>query len=148
MLARARRERREEGGLGLIIVDYMQLVSHHDRDVRVNEYRTVTECSKALLGMAKSLKVPVLALSQLRRPGAGEKSGEGEYGGKTQLPRPTLDMLRSSGQIEQDAHVVMFIHKNTLYLGKNRGGAKGHDIDLVFHPSFMQFNEKTVQEEC
>ena len=146
MIATARRQRRATG-LDLVIVDYLQLMGHHDKDVRASEYRVVTECSKALKGMSKTLKCPVVVLSQLRRPGAQEKGKEWSGGAKTQLPEPTIDMLRSSGQVEQDADVIMFIHKNTLNVAKNRSGPRGHKIELTFKKEYMQFNETSAREE-
>lgn len=146
MIASARRQRRATG-LDLVVVDYLQLMGHHDKDVRASEYRVVTECSKALKGMSKTLKCPVVVLSQLRRPGAQEKGKEWSGGAKTQLPEPTIDMLRSSGQVEQDADVIMFIHKNTLNVAKNRSGPRGNKIELTFKKEYMQFNEKTEREE-
>lgn len=140
MLARSRREKRS-GGLDLVVVDYLQLMTHHDKEVRSSEYRTATECSKAMKALSKSLRAPVLTLSQLRRPGANERNAE------RSLPEPTNDMLRSSGQIEADADVVAFIHKEHLWLGKNRGGPLGHKIELVFRKECLLFHEKAEREE-
>ena len=86
-----------EHGLGLIIVDYLQLMSPtKNYDSMVNQ---VTEISRALKGLARDLQVPVIALSQLSR--AVESRGG----------RPRLSDLRDSGSIEQDADMVMFIHR-------------------------------------
>ncbi len=93
----AARKLKSEHGLGLIIVDYLQLMTTNKQyDSMVNQ---VTEISRSLKGLAKELDVPVMALSQLSR--AVESRGG----------RPKLSDLRDSGSIEQDADVVMFIHR-------------------------------------
>lgn len=97
----AARKLKSEHGLGLIIVDYLQLMStakHYDS--MVNQ---VTEISRSLKGLAKDLDVPVIALSQLSRAI------------ETRRDRPRLSDLRDSGSIEQDADVVMFIHRDDKY---------------------------------
>jgi replicative DNA helicase len=103
--ARARRLARS-GGLGLIFVDYLQLLtgssSKRNAESRVQE---VTEISKGLKTLAKELSVPIIALSQLSR---GVDNREDK--------RPTLADLRESGSIEQDADVVMFIYREEYYL--------------------------------
>ncbi len=103
--ARARRLARS-GGLGLIIVDYLQLLtgssSKRNSESRVQE---VTEISKGLKTLAKELNVPIIALSQLSR-GVDNRDDK----------RPTLADLRESGSIEQDADVVMFIYREEYYL--------------------------------
>ena len=103
--ARARRLARS-GGLGLIVVDYLQLLkgsdSRRNSESRVQE---VTEISKGLKTLAKELSVPVLALSQLSR-GVDNRDDK----------RPTLADLRESGSIEQDADVVMFIYREAYYM--------------------------------
>ena len=91
-----------ERGLDLIMVDYLQLMS---ADGRVeNRQNEVSEISRALKGIAKELNVPVLALAQLSRAGA-QRSDK----------RPILSDLRDSGAIEQDADVVMFLHREEYY---------------------------------
>jgi len=103
--ARARRMKRS-GDLGLIVIDYLQLLtgssSKRNSDSRVQE---VTEITKGLKTLAKELNVPVLALSQLSR---GVDNREDK--------RPVLADLRESGSIEQDADVVMFIFRESYYL--------------------------------
>lgn len=103
--ARSRRLARS-GGLGLIVVDYLQLLtgssSKRNAESRVQE---VTEISKGLKTLAKELSVPVVALSQLSR-GVDNRDDK----------RPTLADLRESGSIEQDADVVMFIYREAYYL--------------------------------
>jgi len=100
--ARARRMKREKN-IGLIIIDYLQLVEPSRRhDNRVQE---ITEVTKGLKTLAKELNVPVLALSQLSR-GVDARDDK----------RPVLSDLRESGSIEQDADVVMFVYREEYYL--------------------------------
>ena len=139
MRAIARRLQAEHG-LGLIIVDYLQLVQprgHSD-----NIVQQVTECSRGLKAMARELHVPVLALSQLSRE-VDKRDGQ----------RPRLSDLRESGSIEQDADVVMFIFRkdrnkfnpsaeeeNTaeIMIEKHRNGPTGI-IKLKFDPEKVSF---------
>lgn len=105
---RARRLKRQSG-LGLIVVDYLQLLrgsgSKQSTDSRVNE---ISEITRGLKALAKDLKVPVLALSQLSR--AVEQRDD---------KRPMLSDLRESGTIEQDADVVMFVYREEYYLTRD-----------------------------
>ncbi len=91
-----------EKGLGLIIIDYLQLITPSSGKSSESLVQQVTEISRSLKGMARELDVPVLALSQLSR--AVEQRGG----------RPRLSDLRDSGSIEQDADVVMFIHREDM----------------------------------
>ena len=104
MSNRARRLKRKEGGLDLIVVDYIQLMrgSSNLKDGRVQEISEITQGLKAL---AKELSVPVVALSQLSR--AVEQRDN---------KKPQLSDLRESGSIEQDADVVMFVYREAYYL--------------------------------
>ena len=128
-----------EKGLGLIIVDYLQLAQGGKRfESRVQE---VSYISQGLKNLARELKTPVLALSQLSR--AVEQRGE---------KRPQLADLRESGAIEQDADVVMFIYSEgndedllepsqravKLSIAKHRNGSTG-DIDLIFRGDRIKF---------
>jgi replicative DNA helicase len=141
--AKARRLHHQvEGGLGLIIVDYLQLMRHEGRvDSRVEQ---VSQISRGLKGLARELGVPVIALSQLSR--AVEQRG----GDK----KPVLSDLRESGAIEQDADLVMFIYREEYYdkeserpgeadiiIAKHRNGPIG-DVVLTFqkeYPKFMNY---------
>jgi replicative DNA helicase len=108
MRAKARRLQRMQGGLDLIVVDYLQLMSASGLSAgRRQENRTqeVSAISRGLKALAKELRVPVVALSQLSR--ASEQRG----GNK----EPMLSDLRESGSIEQDADVVAFIHRASYY---------------------------------
>ncbi|HVM73517.1 MAG TPA: replicative DNA helicase [Candidatus Paceibacterota bacterium] len=96
-----------EKDLGLIIIDYLQLITPTHAHAGDNLVQQVTEISRALKGMARELNIPVLALSQLSR--AVEQRGG----------RPRLSDLRDSGSIEQDADVVMFIHREDMTKNRN-----------------------------
>ncbi len=144
-----------EKGLGLIVVDYLQLMEGRGRygDNRVQE---VSEISRGLKGIARELDIPVLALSQLSR--AVEQ---------TRPAIPKLSHLRESGSIEQDADVVMFLyrkaadrgyepedlpesekHLTQIYIAKHRNGPTGK-IELFFDENTVSFKnmEKTGVEE-
>jgi replicative DNA helicase len=140
MGAKARRLMRDRG-LSLIIVDYLQLVSARGRFGNRNE--EVSSITRGLKGLAKELKVPVLVLSQLTR--APEREDR----------RPQLADLRESGAIEQDADVVMFIHrpnafkpdeapeeraKTELLIAKQRNGPTDR-IHFVFRNAYTRFEE-------
>ena len=128
---------RAEHGIGLIIVDYLQLMStSKNYDNMVNQ---ITEISRSLKALAKEFDVPVIALSQLNR--AVETRGG----------RPRLSDLRDSGSIEQDADVVMFIHREDkgkdesektniaeILIEKHRNGPVGK-VDLYFDEKFTTF---------
>jgi replicative DNA helicase len=114
MRAKARRLKQNAGGLDLIVVDYLQLMSASipgggKRSNYENRTQEVSAISRGLKALAKELHVPVMALSQLSR--ASERRGEDK--------RPLLSDLRESGSIEQDADVVMFVFREEYYL-KNK----------------------------
>lgn len=140
----ARRLKREKG-LGLIVVDYLQLMQPTSTRASDSTVQQVTELSRSLKQLARELDVPVLALSQLSR--AVESRGG----------RPRLSDLRDSGSIEQDADVVMFIHREDKFkeesertniaeilIEKHRNGPTGK-VDLYFdekHTSFLEVEKK------
>ena len=141
--ARARRLKQQHD-IGIIFVDYLQLMKPPKADSREQE---VAQISRALKGLARELDIPVVAMSQLSR--AVEQRG----GDK----RPQLADLRDSGAIEQDADVVMFIFRQQLYktesdedkeidntaeiiIRKQRNGPTG-TVKLTFNPDFTRFEE-------
>ena len=146
--AKARRLHQKEGKLGLIVIDYLQLMQQKGK-VESRQLE-VSEISRALKQLAKELDVPIIALSQLNRKVEERKGG-----------KPMLSDLRESGAIEQDADVVMFIHRedegeegapppdaqrNTvipceLIVAKQRNGPIG-SVDLVFLAEFTRFESR------
>lgn len=123
--ARSRRMKREKG-IGLIVVDYLQLVESSRR--AENRVQEISEVTKGLKALAKELNVPVMALSQLSR---GVDSRDDK--------RPVLSDLRESGSIEQDADVVMFVYREEYYL-KNREP----DIGSSEHAAWMEKMERAL----
>ena len=133
-------------GLGLLIVDYLQLMQPTNPSLSL--VQQVTENSRDLKSLAKELKVPVLVLSQLSR--AVEQ----------RTPhRPRLSDLRDSGSIEQDADVVAFIYREDLYrenpapeniaeimIAKHRNGPVGQ-VKLYFDAPYVSFRDLEQQEE-
>jgi len=128
--------------ISLIVVDYLQLISGSDRYAG-NRVQEVTEISRGLKTLARELKIPVIALAQLSRQVTGRDD-----------PRPVLSDLRESGSIEQDADLVMFLHRVDYYkqnnddyepthiteliIAKHRHGPVGK-IELYFHPELLRF---------
>ena len=128
--------------LGMIIVDYLQLLQGTDRYAG-NRVQEVTEISRGLKQLARELEIPVIALAQLSRSVTGRDD-----------PRPVLSDLRESGSIEQDADMVMFLHRPDYYvqnkddfvptniteliIAKHRHGPVGK-IELYFHPELLRF---------
>ncbi|HHV3225544.1 TPA: replicative DNA helicase [Streptococcus agalactiae] len=144
--ARARRLSQETDGLGLIVIDYLQLIQGSRSDNRQQE---VSEISRQLKIIAKELKVPVIALSQLSR-GVEQRNDK----------RPIMSDLRESGSIEQDADIVAFLYRDAYYqdkkegqpenditeliIRKNRHGNLG-TVKLYFHKEYTKFS--SVEEE-
>jgi replicative DNA helicase len=136
--SRARRLDRQCGGLALIVVDYLQLMSSSGREE--NRATEIAEISRSLKGLAKELKVPVVALSQLNR---GVESRQDK--------RPMMSDLRESGAIEQDADLILFIYRDEVYnpespnrgmaeilLAKQRNGPTGK-VALTFLGKYTRF---------
>jgi replicative DNA helicase len=152
------RRLKAEKDLKLIVVDYLQLITPAHSGANVSVVQQVTEISRSLKGMARELQVPVIALSQLSRA-VEQRRG-----------RPRLSDLRDSGSIEQDADVVMFIHREDMMgerssddkngvaeilIEKHRNGPVGK-VDLKFDEEkttfvtleksdFGDFSEATVE---
>ncbi|MBQ3445888.1 replicative DNA helicase [Candidatus Saccharibacteria bacterium] len=137
--------------IGIVIVDYLTLIQGSDR-YKGQRVQEVTEISRGLKILARELKIPVIALAQLSRNVTGRDD-----------PRPVLSDLRESGSIEQDADLVMFLHRPDYYrqnddnyeethitellVQKHRHGAVGK-IELYFHPELLRFMslDKTREE--
>lgn len=140
MRTKARRAKKEHGELGLIIVDYLQLMSGSSKRASENRVQEISEISRGLKLIARELDVPVIALSQLSRTV------------ESRSPQiPMLSDLRESGSIEQDADIVMFIYREDYYnpdtdrqnitdliLAKHRRGATGN-VELYFDKERVRF---------
>ncbi|MEO7623419.1 MAG: replicative DNA helicase [Gallionella sp.] len=140
--ARSRRlHRQNKEGLGLIVVDYLQLMSSNAGRASENRATEISEISRSLKALAKELHVPVIALSQLNRS-------------LEQRPnkRPVMSDLRESGAIEQDADLILFIYRDEVYnsdspdkgkaeiiIGKQRNGPIGK-IELAFRGEYTRFD--------
>ncbi|AAZ52453.1 replicative DNA helicase [Streptococcus pyogenes] len=150
--ARSRKLSQEvDGGLGLIVIDYLQLITGTKPENRQQE---VSDISRQLKILAKELKVPVIALSQLSR-GVEQRQDK----------RPVLSDIRESGSIEQDADIVAFLYRDDYYrkecddaeeavedntieviLEKNRAGARG-TVKLMFQKEYNKFSSIAQFEE-
>jgi replicative DNA helicase len=145
--AAARRIKRREKSLGLIVIDYLQLIEpDNSRDPRQEQ---VAKIARRLKGLARELEVPLLCLSQLNRQAEDSKDH-----------RPKLSHLRESGAIEQDADVVMFVHREEYYhrgedraqyagqaeiiVAKQRNGPVG-DVELTWEADFTRFSNRAPE---
>ncbi len=139
--SRARRLHRQNDGLGLIIIDYLQLMSSPSNKASENRATEISEISRSLKALAKELQVPIMALSQLNRS-------------LEQRPnkRPMMSDLRESGAIEQDADLILFIYRDEVYnpdsqdkgkaeiiIGKQRNGPIGL-VMLTFRGEYTRFD--------
>lgn len=152
--AKCRKLAQEKGNLGLILIDYLQLIEGTGRENRQQE---VSEISRQLKKLAKELKVPVIALSQLSR-GVEQRQDK----------RPVLSDIRESGSIEQDADIVAFLYRDDYYdrengedddhdasepnniieviIEKNRSGARG-TVELLFIKEYNKFSSLSPRVE-
>ncbi|MGM9886545.1 MAG: replicative DNA helicase [Lactococcus sp.] len=147
--ARSRKLAQETGNLGLVLIDYLQLISGTGRENRQQE---VSEISRQLKILAKELHVPVIALSQLSR-GVEQRQDK----------RPVLSDIRESGSIEQDADIVAFLYRDDYYeregeeegeeladnsveviIEKNRSGSRG-TVKLAFVKEYSSFDNIDVR---
>lgn len=169
-LMRKCRQLKQEHGIGLVMIDYLQLMSGAGSSKNANREQIISEISRNLKALARELELPVIALSQLNR---GVESREDK--------RPLLSDLRESGAIEQDADMIMFLYRESYYqamkganagmkvgkgrngdadasapavqidpsmpatteliLAKHRSGATG-TVELTFLPNFLLFTNK------
>ena len=150
--ARARRLKKDQD-IGLIIVDYLQMMrgSSSSRSGFENRVQEVSEISRGMKALAKELEIPVIAISQLSR--------ETE---KRENKRPQMADLRESGAIEQDSDLILFIYREEMHkrentphdkkgvaeiiVGKNRSGPM-QDFELVYIPQYTRFENKSSEEE-
>jgi replicative DNA helicase len=137
--AKARRMMADQG-LGLVVVDYLQLM--RGRDTAERREQEISEISRSLKGLAKELDIPVIAIAQLNRK-VEERTDK----------RPLLSDLRESGAIEQDADVIAFIYRDEVYakqgakepgvaeiiIGKQRNGPSGETIKLAYINTYTRF---------
>ncbi len=145
--AAARRIKRREGRIGLIVIDYLQLIEpDNSADPRQEQ---VAKIARRLKGLARELEAPVLCLAQVNRQAEDAREH-----------RPRLSHLRESGAIEQDADVVMFVHREEYYqrgeereqlagqaeiiVSKQRNGPIG-DIELVWRKDYTRFEDKAPE---
>lgn len=144
--AKARRLKAEKG-LGLVVVDYLQLM-HAGGRRKDNREQEISEISRTLKGLAKEIHVPVIALSQLNRSVEGRPD-----------KRPMMSDLRESGAIEQDADLIMFVYRDEVYnsetedknvaeiiIGKQRSGPVG-TVKLHFNGMYTRFDNLSKVSE-
>lgn len=145
--AKCRRMQLEEG-LDLIMIDYLQLMNADNARRNENRQQEITQISRGLKALAKEMNCPVLALSQLSRKAESREGG-----------RPLMSDLRESGAIEQDADVVMLLHREDYYdkdterpnitkviIAKHRNGPTG-EVELYFEDYLTRFKDLNQEED-
>jgi replicative DNA helicase len=143
--ARARRLKKEHG-LGLLVIDYLQLMRGRSNTGSDRREQEISEISRFLKALAKELNIPVVAISQLNRM-VEQRDNK----------RPRLSDLRESGAIEQDADVIMFIYRDEVYnkessfkgiaeiiIGKQRNGPTG-EVQVTFLDKYTAFRNRYVE---
>ena len=133
-------------GLDFVVIDYLQLINSDGKYSSRQE--EVSKISRSLKQMAKELKIPVLALSQLSRDAE-----------KTPDKKPVMAHLRESGSIEQDADIICFLYREDYYnknsnrykeadliVAKNRSGASGMELPFIFESEFSRFRQKVEEQ--
>ena len=151
--AKCRRLKRRYPDLGLIMVDYLQLMTVHGKSE--NRVQEISEISRSLKSLAKEINVPVIAISQLNRGVESRaKTGKGRI--------PQMADLRESGSIEQDADIIGFIYRDEVYhddtytnpeevgkadlrIAKHRNGATGN-IKLAFVGQYSRFEDLAFED--
>jgi replicative DNA helicase len=154
MRAKARRLKQQEGRLDLIVIDYLQLMTGTNTSGKKgfeNRTQEVSSISRGLKALAKEMRVPVIALSQLSR-GSEQRTGD---------KKPLLSDLRESGSIEQDADVVAFIHREEYYdrenedikgqadiiIAKQRNGPTGI-VKLAYLADYTRFENLASESDA
>ena len=170
--AKCRRIAKEYGGIGCIMIDYLQLITSPKENKSYNRENEVSSISRSLKSLSKELKAPIVALAQVNREVEKHKSSKGG-GGDSMGAKPNLSDLRESGAIEQDADAVLFIHRDSYYfakksekdltaeekekfrriknkaeiiIAKQRNGPTG-TINIGYLPEFAKFCEPLDDEE-
>lgn len=145
--AKARRMMADQG-LGLVVVDYLQLM--RGRETAERREQEISEISRSLKGLAKELDIPVIAIAQLNRK-VEERTDK----------RPLLSDLRESGAIEQDADVIAFIYRDEVYaknackepgvaeiiIGKQRNGPSGETVKLAYINTYTRFENLALSQQ-
>lgn len=133
---RARRLKRQHG-LGLIVVDYLQLMTgSNGSKSSENRVQEISEITRGLKAIAKELEVPVIALSQLSRQTENRDN-----------KRPQLADLRESGSIEQDADVVMFVYREEYYLSREEPSRKADENDTKFNERYARWQAALAEAQ-
>jgi replicative DNA helicase len=145
--SRARRAVAKDG-VKCIIVDYIQLIRGVEPKSRTSKKEEVGEVSGKLKALSKELSVPIIALAQLKRSGNAYNSSSAS----TEIPKPNLESLKESGDLEQDADAVILLHRDMsknasvayAIIAKNRSGSNG-EVELIFSNDTTSFTENPIR---